>query len=219
MDMTELLKTENNAYKRKLQSKSEALAILQNQLLACQQELDQLRRSRGSQHNGQHWQNQQQPNGQHYTNWQSQQQTNQHTPTNDNGDGLKNINATQIRASNVEFANRKLMDENKLLRFDVEDLKQKLNDATNDIKVLRKQQTMMKISGQALEKVRCLRSIDDIFRGYAVWFVDSPHPARRLTEIYTTSPVSLEGSALALYSVGRGFDCGFPPVADFILNR
>ncbi|KAI5702989.1 hypothetical protein M8J76_015467 [Diaphorina citri] len=152
MDMTELLKTENNAYKRKLQSKSEALAILQNQLLAYQQELDQLRRSRGSQHNGQHWQNQQQPNGQHYTNLQSQQQTNQHTPTNDNGDGLKNINATQIRASNVEFANRKLMDENKLLRFDVEDLKQKLNDATNDIKVLRKQQTMMKISGQALEK-------------------------------------------------------------------
>ncbi|XP_026688483.1 serine/threonine-protein kinase pakD-like, partial [Diaphorina citri] len=99
MDMTELLKTENNAYKRKLQSKSEALAIIQNQLLVCQQELDQLRRPRGSQHNGQHWQNQQQPNGQHYTNWQnqqqtndqhytnwqSQQQTNQHTPTNDNG--------------------------------------------------------------------------------------------------------------------------------------
>lgn len=120
--MIELLKTENLAYKRKLQSKSEALHIIQSQLLSCQQELDQLRRARS-------------------------QQSHSHPGLED---GLQNSSNTW---TSVEVNNRKLMDENKLLQFDIEDLRQKLNDANNDIKVLRKQQAMMRNLNNIPDKV------------------------------------------------------------------
>uniref|UniRef100_A0A8D8M021 Coiled-coil domain-containing protein 149-B n=1 Tax=Cacopsylla melanoneura TaxID=428564 RepID=A0A8D8M021_9HEMI len=139
-NMVELLKTENLAFKRKLQSKSEALHILQTQLMNLQHELDHQRsRSRNNSSSQQNYS----PNQQNYSPNQQNHFFSQH---NDNGSQNPSKN-------NLEIANRKLMDENKLLMFDIEDLKQKLNDTNNDLTMLRKQQSMMRNANHVVEKV------------------------------------------------------------------
>ncbi|KAL1459069.1 hypothetical protein WDU94_011078 [Cyamophila willieti] len=88
--MVELLKTENLAYKRKLQSKSEALHILQTQLMNLQHELDQ-QRSR-SKNNSSSQQN--------YSPNQHNQFFSQHNDMN---------GSQQPSKTNLEIVNRKLM--------------------------------------------------------------------------------------------------------------
>lgn len=167
MDLVDFLKTENLAFKRKLQSKSEALHILQNQLQCCHQELEQYRRPRkGSQ-----------PSQQIKS--ASNINLSDHKSNENIGQSVRDANAGQMKAAalfknaeverlrlaHLEVASRKLSDENKLLQFDLEDLKQKLNDANNDILMLRKQHSHMRQANPVLEKApntSCTQHLDQL---------------------------------------------------------